>query len=183
MRLALESSDIEYKIIDSKRGAVGAGVLIQYARDLIFENYSLAEVYEKVNEKVDDTQLFIILKDLKYAQRGGRISHLKGLLGRILRISPILALDDNGEIYQYETFRGRRRSIDYILDKIKTDLKDKKNYYFALNYSKDISEIEDYKEELKNIIDNAKFYYDTALTAVLAVHAGPDTLVVGYLAV
>lgn len=181
MRLAFEQTDIGALPIDTKRGAVASGILVYYGKKLIDDGMDFNDIYEKLMVKRDDVRFLIVVEDLKYFQRGGRISHLKGLIGRILRLSPILSLNEEGMLYPVETNRGKRRSMRRFIKRVKEEIAEMDNYFMAMNYPIDVSDIKEIKEELKEGIEGAEFYYDNALTAVLAAHSGPNTTIVSYM--
>lgn len=183
MKLALESSDMEYKILDSKGVSISSSVIALYGSELISRGLELDEVYNKLEEKIKDVKFYAVIQDLKYLIRGGRISHVKGVIGSMLKVNPILSINEDGKIYNYKSTRGRANALKYVKDLVKNDLKDKKNYYFSLAYAKDKSDIDEMRENFSEEIKNAKVYIEEPITAALGVHAGPTVYGVCYMEV
>ena len=60
------------------------------------------------------------VEDLTYLRDGGRISGIVYLLGTTLRIKPILAADDEGEIKLRTNSFGRRKSLNSLVKRVVT---------------------------------------------------------------
>lgn len=52
--------------------------------------------------------------DLKYYVRGGRISKASGFIGTLLKICPLLNMDDLGRLIPRNKIRGKKRVIEEI---------------------------------------------------------------------
>lgn len=180
MKIALADSIIDYKIIDSHTVSVGAGILVKYAISLVNEGLSLEKINEKVLEKRDGIKFFAVISDLKYLIRGGRISHLKGLIGSVLKINPILSMNEEGKIFKYKSLRGVEKAFKYLINQIRNDLEKEDNYFMGLSFANNKSVANSIKKDLKSIISNSNLYLEFPLTSVLGAHAGPDTIVISY---
>lgn len=183
MRLALEKSNINYEALDSRSVSVGSGLLIEYGARLIKEGFEFKEIFNILKDKRKDVKLYAVVNDLKYLIRGGRISNLKGIIGTILRITPILSIGEDGNVINHKSVRGKDKALNYMSKLVKRDLENNNKYFMALSYADDIDGISEIKEELKNYIDKADFYYQAPLTSVLGAHAGPSTYVVSYMSI
>lgn len=181
MKLALESQDLDYKLLDSKNITMSQGLLIMYGHKLIKEGLNLENIAKKLDDKRKDLKLFATVSDLKYLVRGGRLSTAKGLIGGKLRINPILRLDNQGAIENYKSIVGKKRALKFLLEKTIEDLKNHDKYYLAIAYAKDKDDIGKIKEKLSPIIDKADLYIEGPVTAVLGTHSGPSVYVISYL--
>lgn len=181
MRLALESSDIEYFALDSKQVSIGEGMLALYGAELIEQGKSLEEVYNTLSNKRKDVRLYGVFNSLKYVMRGGRISHLTGIVGGLLKLNPIFSFDSEGSPAVTKVIRGRTRALKEVLQLVHNEIKPGENYYFGLAYAKSEKQIEPLKEGFTEIIEGAKELIEHPITAVLGTHGGPDTYVVCYL--
>lgn len=183
MRLALEAADVKFLALDTEQISLSQGVLILYARDLIGQGLDLEAVYEEVYAKRHDACILAVVSDLKYLRRGGRISHLKGILGELLKLHPILTIDSKGKIGVHKTVRGRRRALEETVKTVKEALEGKDKYYLALAYGQSENQIDPIKGHLESEIQGAEEFIIRPLTSVLGSHAGPQTYAVCYLEV
>lgn len=55
--------------------------------------------------------------DLEYLKRGGRVSPTVALVGGLLGIRPVMHMDDEGHLIKMFTVRGRRASLQALVDK------------------------------------------------------------------
>lgn len=178
MRLALEGSDLEYTLIDSKNITMPEGLLVIYAKSLIRAGKSFDELGSLVEDKIKDLKILASVSDLKHLIRGGRLSKVEGLIGGSLRINPILTIDDVGEIKNHKSVVGKKRAINFIAKEVKKDLEYSDRYYMALAYGADISDIAGIKDKLSDLIDGAEHYLEGPMTAVLGCHSGPTVYAV-----
>lgn len=183
MRLALEAADVKFLALDTEQASLSQGVLILYARDLIEQGHNLEAVYERVYAKRHDACILAVVSDLKYLRRGGRISHLKGMLGELLKLHPILTIDSKGKVGVHKTVRGRRRALEETVKTVKEALKGKDKYYLALAYGQSEDQIDPIKGHLESEIQGAEEFIIRPLTSVLGSHTGPQTYAVCYLEV
>lgn len=182
MRLALESQDMDYRLIDSKSITMGEGLLAMYARHLIEQGIGFHEVAERLKQKKNEVRIFVTVSDLTYLIRGGRLNAVKGLIGGTLRINPILTLGENGTIENYKSVVGKKKALSFISEMAKKDLENQEHYFLAIAYAKDKDDTTRIKEKLADRIQEADLYLERPLTAVLGTHAGPSAYVVSYLA-
>lgn len=181
MRLALEAGDMEYFLIDSMSITMPEGLLVMYARSLIEEGKSFDDLQSLVEGKVKDLKIFASVSDLKHLIRGGRLSKVEGLIGGSLRINPVLTIDNNGEIKNYKSVVGKKRAVNFIAKETQKILEGDGSYYMALAYGEDPSDIDDVKEKLSGLIDEAALYLEGPVTAVLGCHSGPSVNAVCFL--
>lgn len=184
MRMALERSEITHKIMDSKSASVGSALLVIYGSKLIDDGYELENIYEILEKRKSDIKIYGVVSDLKYLIRGGRISHLKGKLGSMLKINPILRIGKSGEIEKYKSIRGKDKAVKSMISLVKKDLNqvdDYYDYYLALSYAKDPSDIGALKVRLADEISKSRFYLEESLTSVLGCHTGSSISLVAYL--
>lgn len=181
MRLALEAGDMEYILIDSMSITMPEGLLVMYARSLIEEGKSFDDLQSLVEGKIKDLKIFASVSDLKHLIRGGRLSKVEGLIGGSLRINPVLTIDNNGEIKNYKSVVGKKRAVNFIAKETQKILEGAGSYYMALAYGEDPSDIDDVKDKLSGLIDEAALYLEGPVTAVLGCHSGPSVNAVCFL--
>lgn len=183
MKIGLENSHIDHVILDSKYASVGSGLLIAYGSKLIEDGLDLDNIYQILKKKRSDIRIYGFVSDLKYLIRGGRISHLKGLIGSVLRITPILEIKEDGNIEKFKSIRGEDKALNFMTKFVKKELDKVDKYYMATAYGKDKADIKEVKEKLGDYIEKADFYMEEALTSVLATHTGPHIWVISYMSI
>lgn len=85
------------------------------------EMYRAGADIETVAGWVEDNKLrvgvYLAVDDLKYLKRGGRISATAAVVGTMLDLKPIITLTREGTLTNCEKIRGRKKAMNYMLDK------------------------------------------------------------------
>ena len=58
----------------------------------------------------------VTVADLFHLHRGGRISKASAVLGSVVQIKPIIHMDENGKLQVVGKERGRKKSLNKIVD-------------------------------------------------------------------
>lgn len=126
-----EIGEFDGYYIDTKSGANGQGLLIDYVVKLRDKGLSLAEVVDDVEKMKLKVMNYFTLNDLPRLYKSGRLSKTAQLLGTALGVKPMLFLDENGKLVPVGKNRGRKNSIDDIVKRLGDNVDyDMPNYAF-----------------------------------------------------
>ncbi len=115
----LQKQGKKISIINSRLNSGAQGLLVQKAAQLIEKELEHEEIVEILEEKIKQTSIFVSVATFKYMVRGGRVSPMKGLLGKVLNLKPIVSLDEEGRGTAFARSFSRRGSTKKIVDIIK----------------------------------------------------------------
>lgn len=174
-----EFNGIKTAVIDTKNIALGSGFLAVYAAQLVEKNLSFDEIVAKVENKIKDSHIYYSIQTLQYLIKGGRLGRVEGIIGSMLQIKPIIACDNDGIYYTVSKVRGRKQSINKLIEIVQDIIKDKKNYYLAICHGYAKEEADMVKERMKPYIDNAALFMEGQISASLGVHTGPGLIGIG----
>ena len=126
-RLAAETLKEEFPdrkiiVIDSLCASLGQGLLVDYALRMKDEGKSMEETAQWVQDHLQNICHLFTVDDLKYLQRGGRISKTTALLGTMIGIKPVLHVDEEGKLVPLSKVRGRKQSIQALVDKMEQNI-------------------------------------------------------------
>jgi len=172
--------NIKTAVIDTKNIALGSGFLSIYAAQLVEKHLSFEEIVSKIEEKIIDSHMYYCLETLHYLVKGGRLGRVEGMLGSMLQIKPIIACDKDGIYYTVEKVRGRKQSINKLIEIVQEKIKDKKNYYLAISHGYAQEEADKIKERMQPYIVNATLFIEGQISPALGVHTGPGLIGIGY---
>jgi DegV family protein with EDD domain len=110
----MEELDLRIEVIDSRSLSIGLGRLVLKAAKLINQGTNFSDLVTTIKQRIDKTNLFFIVKTLKYLKKGGRIGKVQGTIGEFLNIKPIISIDEDGEYYTHTRTRGRKRSLNKL---------------------------------------------------------------------
>ena len=105
-------------VVDTLCASRGEGLLVWYACKKRDEGMTLDELHKWV----EDTKLHLChwftVDDLMYLKRGGRISAATALVGTMLKVKPVLHVDNEGHLINMFKVRGRKASLEAIANKL-----------------------------------------------------------------
>ena len=171
--------DIKTKVIDTKNIALGSGFLSIYAGQLVEKDLNFDEIVKRVEDKIKDSHIYYSLQTLQYLVKGGRLGRVEGMIGSVLQIKPIISCDKDGIYYTVEKVRGRKQSINKLMEIVQDKIKDKKNYYLAICHGYAQEEADKIREKMQPYIDNAALYMEGQISPALGVHTGPGLVGIG----
>lgn len=167
-------------IYDSKSTSVGEGVILKECGKLIHKGYSFDRIIHKIPEIKRSMHFFFVFGTLEYAKKGGRIGKLSGTIGELLDIKPIVYFDDSeGICHSYDKVRGRKRSLNRIVEIGRNFLEQGKCDVYIVhgNAEEDAKKVENMISTLKNINN---IYMIGQISPIVGVYSGPGTVGVCY---
>ena len=121
MRIAGEMIEEKYPgvkviVIDTLCACLGEGLLLYKALQKKAEGMNIDEVAQWVEENKLHICHNVTVDDLNHLQRGGRISKTTAVLGTLVQIKPIIHMDDAGSLQVIGKERGRKKSLNKIVN-------------------------------------------------------------------
>lgn len=181
-RLAAENMMEEFPgrkiiVIDSLCASLGQGLLVDYALKLQQQGKTMEETAKWLEDHIQNICHLFTVEDLKYLQRGGRISKTTALVGTMIGIKPVLHVDPEGKLVSISKVRGRKQSIQALVNKMEENIgkyRAEKQPIFISHG--DCIEDANYLAELVK----ERFGYDEFLIndvgPTIGAHSGPGTL-------
>lgn len=119
-REALEEQYPDNKIylVDSLAASSGYGLLVDSAADLRDSGKSVEEIVAWLEENKLHLHHWFFSTDLTSYIRGGRVSPVAGFFGTMLKICPLLNVNDEGKLIPRTKCRGKAKAIDEIVSKM-----------------------------------------------------------------
>lgn len=174
-----EVSGIDIEVIDSKSVSYGELYLAKTAIECIKNKESFNNTIEKILKVRDNISIYVVVDTLKYLIKNGRLSYTKGFIAQLLKVKPILKIDEEGKLLTYEKIRTTPKAHERILEIIKDDTKDFDPLIF-LAYTNNKEKAEEIKGKILGFKPNADVII-VPLTPVVGAHAGPGTIAIGYI--
>jgi DegV family protein with EDD domain len=161
--------------IDSLAAAFGHGLLVMYACKLRAEGQDFDQVASWVEAHRLNIAHWFTVDDLKYLQRGGRLSKGVQVVGTILNIKPVLHVDDLGRLVPVSMARGRRKSLRTIIDHFGDAAKQPyERQMVTISHGDCLADAEFVADQLRERF-GVKDIHINVLDPVIGAHAGPGT--------
>lgn len=108
--------DIDYLAIESSTTTIAEGMLVKLACRLRDEGKSRDEVYATIDAEKRKVQHFILVDNLMYLKRGGRISGASAAIGTLLAIKPIIEFTKEGKLEVVRKVKGLKNALKSIVE-------------------------------------------------------------------
>ena len=135
---------------------------------------------------VEDNKLHMAhqftVDDLFNLHRGGRVSKATAIVGSLIQIKPILHVDDEGHLVATGKVRGRKKSLNALIDNMEAtagSYLDKNDIVF-ISHGDCPEEAEIVAEKVKERFGIENILIG-CISPVIGSHSGPGTMAVFYL--
>lgn len=118
----IAKSMVEYEdihIIDTRGATHMISYLARYARNLINEGVSAAEIVSRCEDLKGKIKVVAGVDTLEYLRRGGRLSNASAIVGTLVNIKPVITVTTEGKVESIGKCIGRPKAMQFILDKVK----------------------------------------------------------------
>jgi len=164
-------SSVPIHIVDSRSTSMGLGFMVLAAAEMAADGIEAAQIAARVEALVPQMNVLFVVDTLEYLHKGGRIGGAERYLGSMLRIKPLLHLD-NGRIEPLEKARTKRRAMARLLEIVEERIGDGRPRGFAVIHATAEEEALQLKQELEARFPGQESYL-CELSPALGVHTGP----------
>jgi DegV family protein with EDD domain len=166
------------EVFDSGSASLGQGLLTVGAARLAAQGASLESILHWLRIWRGETRLLFTVSTLKYLRRGGRIGLMRGVLGDLLGMRPILSFRD-GAILPIDKVRGDHRATERVLEIVFDEVPAGSRLRLGLVHTTEPTAVDRAREMLASRYDVVEIIH-TPVTGVVGAHAGPGAWGVFY---
>ena len=109
--------DRKILVVDSLCASLGQGLLMWYVCKMRDTGMGIEDLAKWIEDNRQNLCMWFTVDDLMYLKRGGRVSAATALVGTMLQIKPVLHVDEEGHLINVAKSRGRKASIQALLQK------------------------------------------------------------------
>ena len=172
--------DRKILVVDSLCASLGQGLLAFHAAKKREAGMPLEDLARWLEENRLHLCHWFTVNDLMYLKRGGRISAATAVMGTMLSVKPILHVDDEGRLISVGKVRGRKASIEALVQKaLELGLPGENETMFICHG--DCIDDARYLEKLVREKCGVKNVFIGYTGAVIGSHSGPGTLALFFL--
>lgn len=161
--------------VDTLAASLGQGMLVYCAAQKKREGLTIEQLRDWVEENRLRLCHWFTVDDLKHLKRGGRISATTALIGTMLSIKPVLHVDDEGHLINMGKARGRRASLDALVDHMAETVADPQNQTVFISHGDSKTDAEYVASEVKRRLGVKDAVINT-IGPVIGTHSGPGTI-------
>ena len=173
--LAAEEEGDRIRLVDTESASVGIGMLALAIQEQLARGTTDDEIAALIDSYRERAGILFTVDTLEFLAKGGRIGRGKALMGSLLNVKPILAIEE-GEVVPVTRARGRGKAFEEFRKRFEEATTDGPGLSVGIAHA----EAEDAVEQLRGIVlaarPQAEVKLVTSLGAVVGTHAGPGTV-------
>ena len=167
-------------VIDSLCASMGGGLLLYKAIELKEQGKSMEEIADWVEENKLHICHNVTVDDLFHLHRGGRVSKATAVLGTMVKIKPIIHMDNEGKLMVIGKERGRKKAISNLVDRMEKQMGDYDNSVCMITHG-DCEEDALYLKSLLEERFGTREVIIHGIGSVIGSHTGPGVLAVFFM--
>ena len=161
----------DISVLDSKRLASGQGLLVLRAAMAADEGMSKNEIVSQMDTWIKNTRSFVSVKTLKYLIRSGRVSPMKGAIGKFFNLKPLVIVNDDGRTEVIGKPFTEKGSIELAMKEIRKLVAEYDIWGYAISHANNPSTSDYYSQEMEKLTGMKPIYVTDAPPA-LALNTG-----------
>lgn len=131
--LAKKYPERKVLVVDTLTAVIGQGMILREVVKLRDSGASAEEAAAHAERRSHEIHSFILVDDLNFLKRGGRISGSAALAGSIMHLKPILKGDEEGRLVLDLKILGRKKAIKTLLEQfVKLHVNSEENRYVGI---------------------------------------------------
>lgn len=166
--------DANIVLIDSYFVAAALGLMVVAAAEMAADGHSMDEIVARVEQMRRDTRLYFVVDTLEYLQKGGRIGAAAAFLGTMLKVKPILMIDQ-GVIKPLDKVRSKRKAIQRLLAELESHVLPGQPVQAIVMHAQVPDEVRKLESEVRHRFNCQRTIFGE-VGPVVGVHGGPGIL-------
>lgn len=182
IRLSEEYKDKVF-VVDNQKISVIQKSCVFDAEKMALEGKSANEIVEYLKSTKFDSTIYIMVPNLKYLKKGGRLTPAAAMIGSLLNIKPVLQIQ-GGKLDSFAKAMSIKQALKTMIKAMKQDIekrfqnfveKDKFEIYVA--YTKTEEDAKQFQEQIESELGMKVTFVDP-LSLSVACHIGPGALAI-----
>lgn len=109
------ADDIRVEVVDSLNGTLGCGYQVLHAAELASQGVDANVIAARLKMNQSRYHVIFFVETLEHLRRGGRIGKAASLVGAMLKLKPLLRVDE-GVVVPFERTRTRRKATNALVE-------------------------------------------------------------------
>ena len=170
----------QFVVVDTLSISGPQSLLVLKAHEMYRAGADIHTVAQWVEDNKLRAQAYFTVEDLKYLQRGGRVSAAAAALGTLLDLKPVLTETREGKLAAAVKMRGRKKALGYLVDKAIECITDPAESEVLVLHADSLADAEKVTAQLKARNDALNVRIAN-VGPVIGAHAGPGTVAVCFI--
>lgn len=166
--------DFQFEAVDTKCASMGFGLVVYKAARMAKEGKTMKEILDTVQDFSLHMEHIFSVDTFDTLVRGGRVTKTQGFIGGMLKIKPILDVED-GKLIPIEKTRGRAKAFKRMVELIGERGVDLENQIFGISHGDDMEAALEMKKMLEEAFGIKEFVI-SYIGCAIGAHSGPGCL-------
>ncbi len=172
-----EYPDAEIEVLDTKAVTAGLGLIAEKTAQAAQEGMPMNELVKLAEFYISHIRHVFTVTDLEYLYRGGRLNKGTAVVGNMLKIKPLLDVDEKGELRQIDKARGEKKLLKKMIEYLEVHGTAMDQQTIAVTHADNPELAEEFIQMAGKHFNTTNFKL-TTLVPVIGTHSGPGTLAV-----
>lgn len=181
MKMAAKNydGDITVHVVDSRNAAISEGWLTLEILRLFDLDTPTKEVIEYIEYMRTNRKQYFMVDNLRLFVANGRLSGASGFVGSMLKIKPILQVDDEGNIVPFKKIRSQKKALKEMVELVIEDCKKLDKFIVTYDTSNNLEGLKYIQDRMEEEFPGYT-YYAAPITPVIGCHTGVGTVGIAY---
>ena len=162
-------------VVDSLCASMGEGLLLDYVIKKADSGASIEETAQYAEQIKRNICHHFTVDNLFHLKRGGRCSSTTAIIGSILKIKPVMHVNDDGKLIVVSKAMGRKKAIACLVERMMNSIDVDANEPIFISHGDCIEDAEYLSSLVKAKLPNADITIHY-IGAVIGTHSGCGTL-------
>lgn len=171
-------ANVEVQVYDSHITIEPLGYLVKYASMMANQGKSMSTIVHNLDDIRATIDEYFVVDDLMNLVTGGRLTNAAAFAGGLLRIKPILTLNDHHQIEAIGKIRTLKRALKYLDDEFNTQYQ-KLDYpvHVMMTGTNNLAAVKHWCDSIKPKYPDASFQVGQ-IGPVVGTHIGSNAFVI-----
>ncbi|MBN2417233.1 DegV family EDD domain-containing protein [bacterium] len=167
-------------VIDSKTLSGAQGLLVLRIARAIEAGMDYRKIVERAKTWAEHTRIFVSVRTLKYMVRGGRVSHAKGLIARLLNINPIVTMAPDGSSAVFGKTFSQMSNMRKVIGHITEIIEDRPVWNYTVMHAGNPGAAAWYSDRMRALTGKHPASV-VNISPVIGANAGPGSAAVAFM--
>lgn len=175
-----EYPNLNIYIVDILTASLGQGLMVLKSYEMQNQGLSAQNIVDYLEGIKQSLNTYMIVNDINYLRKGGRISATAAFAGILLNIKPFLTISNLGKVLPLNKLRGRKKAINALFEKVLEKIESPEGQTIAISHGDSIDDALTLKDLILSKI-SVKNVIMSYIGPVVGSYGGPGALAVFFL--
>lgn len=162
-------------VINSKRLSSGLGLILIRAAEKLEEGITHEKLTSLIELWSKNTDIWVTTKTMKYLVKSGRVSAVKGFVGKLLNVKPIIIVNEEGRTEPHGKPFTEKGSMKMALRMVDKKIKNKTIWGYSISHANNLKTAQWFAEQME-LRTGMKPRFINDASPVLGVNTGPGVV-------